>query len=192
MLDKLMESFGGDVISQITEKAGISADQAKEVLPIAQESLQSGLMEQVTGGNMDGILGMFNSAGGNGLMNNPLFSGIKAQFMQGIMTKMGLPESVAGMVAGTGMSSIIGNLAGKFGGAGSVDSNSLMSGLGLGGGGGLMDMATNMAKDKMGDLGGLGDKLTGEGGGLVDKLGDAAKGGLADKLGGIAGGLFGK
>lgn len=192
MLDKLMESFGGDVINQITEKAGISADQAKQVLPIAQESLQSGLMEQVTGGNVDGILGMFNSAGGDGLMSNSLFSGIKAQMMKGVMTKMGLPESVAGMVAGTGMSSIIGNLAGKLGGAGSIDSAGLMSGLGLGGGGGLMDMATNMAKDKMGDLGGLGDKAGDVGGGLMDKLGDAAKDGLGDKLGDIAGGLFGK
>ncbi len=192
MLDKLMESFGGDVISQITEKAGISADQAKEVLPIAQESLQSGLMEQVTGGNVDGILGMFNSAGGDGLMSNSLFSGIKAQFMKGIMTKMGLPESVAGMVAGTGMSSIVGNLAGKLGGAGSIDTDGLMSGLGLGGGGGLMDMAAGLAKDKMGDLGGLGDKLTDAGGGLGDKLADAAKEGLGDKLGDIAGGLFGK
>ena len=192
MLDKLMESFGGDVINQITEKAGISTDQAKEVLPIAQESLQSGLMEQVTGGNMAGILGMFNSGGGDGLMNNPLFSGIKAQFMKGIMTKMGLPESVAGMVAGTGMSSIVGNLASKFGGAGQVDQDSLMSGLGLGGGGGLMDMATNMAKDKMGDLtGGLGDKLGGLGD-VAENLGDAAKGGVADKLGDIAGGIFGK
>ncbi len=172
MLDKLMESFGGDVISQITEKAGISADQAKEVLPIAQDSLQSGLMEQVTGGNMAGILGMFNSGGGDGLMNNPIFSGIKAKMMQGVMTKMGLPESVAGLVAGTGMSSIIGNLTSKLsGGSGQVDENSLMSGLGLGGnGGGIMDMASNLAKDKLGDI-------------AKDKLGG---------LGDIAGGLFGK
>lgn len=193
MLDKLMESFGGDVISQITEKAGISADQAKEVLPIAQDSLQSGLMEQVTGGNMAGILGMFNSGGGDGLASNPIFAGIKAKMMQGVMTKMGLPESVAGMVAGTGMSSIVGNLVGKLGGdGGQVDENSLMSGLGLGGGGGLMDMATNMAKDKLGDVAGLGDKLGDAGGGLGDKLADAAKEGLGGKLGDIAGGLFGK
>jgi hypothetical protein len=59
MLDKIMEMVGGDAISAITEKAGISTDQAKQMLPFAQESLQEGLMSQVTGGNMDGVLDMF-------------------------------------------------------------------------------------------------------------------------------------
>ncbi|MEM8909009.1 MAG: hypothetical protein AAGD05_14275 [Bacteroidota bacterium] len=171
MLDKLFESFGGDVINQITEKAGISADQAKAALPIAQDSLQSGLMEQISGGNIAGLLGMFNSGGGDGLLNNPIFSGIKAKMMEGVMTKLGLPESVAGLVAGTGMSSVIGNLTSQFSGdGGQVDENSLMSGLGLNSGGGLMDMASNLAKDKLGDM-------------AKDKLGG---------LGDIAGGLFGK
>ena len=162
MLDQLMSSFGGDIVNQITEKAGISAEQAQSVLPIAQESLQSGLMEQVTGGNVSGILGMFNSGGGDGLASNPIFAGIKAKMMQGVMTKLGVPESVAGMVAGTGMSSVIGNLTGKLSGDdGQVTEDGLMSGLGLGGGG-----LADMAKDKLGDmakekLGGLGDMASG-------------------------------
>jgi len=172
MLDKLMESFGGDVVNQLTQNAGISMDQAKSVLPIAQESLQSGLMEQVTGGNIGGILGMFNS-GGDALQSNPIFSGIKGMFMQNVMTKMGLPESVAGMVAGTGMTSVVGNLTNALkGDGGEVTQDGMMEKLGLGGSDGLMDMAKNMAQDKLGDaLGGLGD----------------AAGGIGDKLGGMFG-----
>jgi len=154
MLDKLMSSIGGDVVSGLVEKAGITTEQAQNVLPIAQESLQSGLMEQVTGGNVSGLLGMFNSSGGD-LANNSIFSGIKQTFMAGIMSKMGLPESVAGLVAGNGMESIVGKIGGQIAGeGGQVDENSLMSGLGLGGGGGLMDAAKGMAQGKLGDIAG--------------------------------------
>ena len=159
MLDQLMDSLKGEVISNITSKAGISADQAQNILPIASETLQSGLLKEVTGGNMAGILGMFNS--GSGLADNPIFSSLKGMFLKNIMAKAGLPESVAGLVAGSGMESIIGGLAGKLGGSGAVSEDSIMSNLGLGGGGGgIADMAKNMAlgaaKDKLKDLtGGL-------------------------------------
>lgn len=152
MLDKLMDSIGGDVINSITEQAGISTDQAKEVLPIASETLQSGLMKEVTGGNVEGILGMFNS--GSGMASNGLFGSLKGMFLQNIMTKMGLPAPVAGLIAGSGLESIIGGLAGKMGGAGNIDQDGLMSGLGLGGGGGLMDAAKGLAKGKLGDIAG--------------------------------------
>ena len=168
MLDQLINSMGGDVINSITEKAGISTDQAQAVLPIAQETLQKGLMKEVTGGNIDGILGMFNS--GSNLESNGLFGSLKGMFLQNIMTKMGLPESVAGMVAGTGLSSIVGGLAGKFGGAGNITQDSLLSNLGMGDIGGLMDAGKGL--------------LGGDAGGAAD----AAK----DALGGIAGNLFGK
>ena len=151
MLDKLMDSIGGDVISSITEKAGISTDQAKQVLPIATDTLQSGLMKEVTGGNISGILGMFNS--GSGLANNGLFGSLKGMLVQNIMEKMGLPPAVAGLVGGSGLESIIGGLAGKIGGGGEVTQDNLMSNLGLGGDG-LMDAAKDLAKGKLGDIAG--------------------------------------
>ena len=151
MLDKLFSSIGGDVVSNLTEKAGISMDQAKEILPIGQETLQSGLMEQVTGGNIGDIVGMFNSGGGD-LASNGLFGSLKGMFMKNIMSKMGLDESVAGAVAGTGMESMIGNITGLVGGAGNVTEDSVKEGLGMGGG--IADMATNMLKDKVGGAAG--------------------------------------
>ena len=155
MLDQLMGSIGGDLINSITEKAGISADQAKEVLPIATETLQSGLMKEAAGGNLSGILGLFNSAPG-ALAQNSLFGNLKSMFMKNIMTKLGLPEPIAAMVAGSGMESIIGGLAGKLGGAGNITQDSLLSNLGLGGTDGLMDAGKDMLKGKLGDLtGGL-------------------------------------
>jgi len=187
MLDQLMSAVGGNVISELTEKAGINAEQAQSILPVAQESLQSGLMEQVTGGNISGILGMFNG-GASGLAGNSIFDGIKAKFAAGVMTKLGVPESVAGLVAGTGMTSMITGLASKLGDGGAVTEDGLMSKLGLGGG--IADLAKGALGDKLGGLGdmagGLGNAakgLTGDAGG---GLGDVAKG-LGDKLGGIFG-----
>ena len=187
MLDQLMSAVGGNVISELTEKAGINAEQAKSILPVAQESLQSGLMEQVTGGNISGILGMFNG-GTSGLASNPIFSGIKAKMMAGVMTKLGVPESVAGLVAGTGMTSMVSGLASQLGDGGEVTEDGLTSKLGLGGG--IADMAKNALGDKLGGLGdaagGLGDVAKGLTGDATGGLGDVAKG-LGDKLGGMFG-----
>jgi len=176
MLDKIMGQLGGGVAEQIAGKAGVSMDQAKEMLPLAQESLQEGVMSQVTGGNVSGLLGMFQGAtgGGGGLMNNSIFGSIKNMFMQKVMTKMGLPASVAGLAAGTGMSSLIGGLAGKMeadGETNGIDAGSLMNVLGVGGdAGGMMGKAAGM-------LGGL------TGGGEGSAM-DSAK----DMLGGLMGG----
>ena len=181
MLEQLMSAVGGNVISELTEKAGINAEQAQSILPVAQESLQSGLMEQVTGGNISGILGMFNG-GASGLAGNSIFAGIKAKMAAGVMTKLGVPESVAGMVAGTGMTSMISGLTDQLkGDGGEVTQDGLMSKLGLGGG--LGDMAKNALGDK---LGGLGDIAKGATGDAAGGLGDVAKG-LGDKLGGMFG-----
>lgn len=182
MLDKIMDMVGGDAIEAITSKAGVNADQAKQMIPLAGESLQEGLMSQVTGGNLDGVLGMFKSFGGGGLENNSLFGSIKGMFMKKVMTSMGLPESIAGLAAGSGMSSIIGNLAGKIQGHGDtdeIDAGSLMGVLGGGDSGGLLG-------NVMGMLGGSSDDKKEEGG-IVDNIADAAK----DKLKDITGGLFG-
>ena len=176
MLDKIMEQLGGGVAEQIAGKAGVSLDQAKGMLPFAQESLQEGLLSQVTGGNINGILGMFQGASGGdgGLMDNPIFSSIKGMFMKKVMTNMGLPESVAGLAAGTGMSSLISGLAGKMvahGDTDDIDAGSLMGVLGVGGdAGGLLGKAAGM----LGGLTGGGD----------DSPMDAAK----DLLGGLMGG----
>ena len=143
MLDKIMESISGGVAEQIAGKAGVSLDQAKSMMPMAQESLTEGLMSQVTGGNLDGLLGMFKSVtgGDSTLTNNPIFSSIKGMFMKKVMTNMGLPESVAGLAAGTGMSSMISGLAGKMvshGDTDDIDLGSLMGVLGVGGDAGGM------------------------------------------------------
>lgn len=198
MLDKIMEQLGGGVAEQIAGKAGVSLDQAKGMLPFAQESLQEGLMSQITGGNVSGLLSMFQGAtsGGSGLMDNPIFTSIKAMFMKKLMTNMGLPESMAGLAAGTGMSSLISGLAGKMVSAGDtndIDAASLVSVLGAGGdAGGMLGKAAGM----LGGLTGGGndaamDLLGGLMGGDSDNKKDS-KNSPIDAAKDLLGGLFGK
>ncbi len=152
MLDKLFESIGGDVVNDIAAKAGIPVEQAKSILPVAQESIQEGLMKEVTGGNVAGILGMFNS--GSGMSSNPIFGGIKQMFMANMMSKLGLPSGVATMISGFGLENIMGKLGGILGDGGQVSESGLMDKLGIGGG--LGDMAKNVVGDKLKDItGGL-------------------------------------
>lgn len=187
MLDKIMEMVGGQALESITSKAGISMDQAKQMLPLAQDSLQDGLMSQITGGNVDNLIGMFNSAGGDGLMNNPIFSGIKSMFMKKIMTSIGLPESVAGLAAGSGMGSIIGSISGLLKQDGDNDDINVSNIMNVLGGGGAAGVLGSL-------LGGGGE------GGVMDNIADVAGdllgGGDTQKkkggIGGFLGKLFGK
>lgn len=187
MLDKIMELVGSNALNEITSKAGISTDQAKQMLPLAQDSLQEGIMSQITGGNLDGLIGMFNSAGSsNGLMNNSIFNGIKGMFLQKIMKSIGLPESVAGLAAGTGMSSIIGGISGLLKSDGDnddINASNIMNVLGGGNAGGV-----------------IGSLLGAKEGGLMDSISDVAGDLLSGKsdskgsggVGGMLGKLFGK
>jgi len=210
MFDKIMEAVGGDALSQITSQAGVTPEQAKEMMPLAQESLQEGITSNM--GNTEGLLGMFNSAGGSGLMSNGIFGSIKGLFMQKIMTKMGLPSSVAGLAAGAGMGSMIGGISNMLKSDGDndgIDASNIMNVLGGGGAAGMLGSLMGGATEGAGGaLGGLKDAAAGlmggatEGaGGALDGLKDAAAGamggategagGLMDNLKDAAGGLLG-
>jgi len=180
-----MEMVGGQALEAITSKAGISMDQAKQMLPLAQDSLQDGIMSQITGGNVDNLIGMFNSSGGDGLMSNPIFSGIKSMFMAKIMKSIGLPESVAGLAAGSGLGSLVGGISGLLKQDGDNDDINVSNVMNVLGGGGAAGV--------------LGSILGGSEGGVMDNIADVAGdllgGGEKEKksgLGGMIGKLFGK
>lgn len=186
MFDKIMEAVGGDALSQITSQAGVTPEQAKEMMPLAQESLQEGITSQLTSGNTDGLLGMFNSAGGGGLMSNGIFGTIKGLFMQKIMTKMGLPSSVAGLAAGAGMGSMIGGISNMLKADGDNDdisSTNIMNVLGGGGAAGMLGGLMGGA----GALGGIKDAAAGLMGGATDGAGGALDG-VKDVAAGLMGG----
>ncbi|MEM9886123.1 MAG: hypothetical protein AAF849_09540 [Bacteroidota bacterium] len=146
MLDQLFNSIGGSVIGSLTEKTGLNLDQAKSVLPIAQDTMKTGLMDEAKAGNIGGILSMFNSKG-DSLQSNDLFGKLKGMLMQNILSKLGLPESMSAIVAGTGMTSIVENASQFLSGDEEVKKSDLMSKFDMG------SIAGDMLKDKLGGIG---------------------------------------
>lgn len=183
MLDSILDAVKGQVVSTIAEKTGLGASQAEQTIPLAGESITEGLMGAVTGGNMDGILGMLQgavggNAGGNaGLMSNPLVKGIAGNFIGKMTNSLGLDEGIAGTISSLAIPMImskIGGAAQAHGDTDGIDAESVMGALGLDAGDLLSSLAGGGAA---GDLLGkaadmLGDTKTNSGGGgLLGKLG---------------------
>ena len=188
MLDSIMDAVKGQVASAITEKTGLSLGQAEQALPIAKESITEGIMGAVSGGNVDGILGMLTSAvggggeAGGGLVQNLVYKGIAGNFISNITSKLGVSEGIAGTLSGVALPMIMNKIGGATQAAGDtdgIDAGSMMSALGI---------------DSGGLLGGIAGLAGGAEGGAADMLGKAAdmlgKGTDAAKEGG--GGLLGK
>ena len=168
-----MSSVKGQVLSQITEKTGITAGQAEQTIPLAQESLTDGLTSAVSGGNVDGILGMLKSAtgggeGGGDLMSNMVYKGIAGNFIGKLTSSLGLGEGIAGTISSVALPMIMSKIGGATQSAGDsdgMDASSLMSVLGMDAG------------SLLGNAGKLlgGNDSNGGGGGLAGGLGGLLK-----------------
>jgi len=202
-----MDMAKGQLLSTITEKTGLDMGQAEQALPLAQESITEGITGAISGGNVDGILGMLTSAvgggGGGGLVENMVYKGIAGNFISKITSTLGVGEGMAGTLSGVALPMIMEKIGGATQAAGDtdgIDQDSVMSALGLDAGSLLSGLAGGGAAGDLlgkaaGMLGGAADagKDAGEGllGKAADMLGDAtdagkdAGGGLLGKLGGM-------
>lgn len=179
MLDSILDSVKGQVVSTLAEKAGIDAGQAEQAVPMAQESITEGLMGAVTGGNMEGILGMLQGAtggDGGGLLNNMVFKGIAGNFIGKLTGQLGLSEGVAGTVSSMALPMIMSKLGGAaqaHGDTDGIDESSVLGALGLDSGSLLGGLAgSGAAGDLLGKASSmLGGKDEEDGGGIAGKIG---------------------
>jgi hypothetical protein len=183
-----MDAVKGQVVSAIAEKTGLAAGQAEQALPIAQESITEGIMGAVSGGNVDGILGMLTSAvsgggdAGGGLVQNMVYKGIAGNFISNITSKLGVSEGIAGTLSSVALPMIMNKIGGATQAAGDtdgIDSDSMMSALGLDAGSLLGGLAG----------GGAAGDMLGKAADMLGKGTDAAKEG-GDGLLGKIGGMF--
>ena len=184
MLDSIMDAVKGQVVSAIAEKTGLPIGQAEQTLPLAQESVTDGIMGAISGGNVDGILGMLSGAvggGGGGLMDNPIFKGIAGNFIGKMTSSLGIDSGMAGTISSLALPMIMSKIGGATQAAGDtdgIDAGSMMSALGLDGGSLLSSLAGG------GEAGDLLGKAASMLGGATD-AGKSAGGGLLGKLGGM-------
>jgi len=184
-----MDAVKGQVVSAVAEKTGLGAEQAEQALPLAKESITEGIMGAVSGGNVDGILGMLTSAvggtddtGGGGLLQNMVYKGIAGNFMSKVTSSLGVSDGIAGTLSSVALPMIMSKIGGATQAAGDtdgIDAGSMMSALGLDSGSLLGGLAGGgAAGDMLGqaaNLLGKGDGDSGDGGGLLGKVGGMFK-----------------
>ena len=162
MLDSIIDSVKSQAITAMTGQTPISADQAQQALPLAQESISEGLLGAATSGNIGGISSLLKLAGGgaglNSLTANPLFSSILGGFTGKLTAKLGLGSGVANSVAGAALPLIMSKLGGaatKEGGD-SLDLASITKLVGGGAAGAAGGALGGIADQAKGLLGGFG------------------------------------
>ncbi|MEM9258158.1 MAG: hypothetical protein AAGA62_00850 [Bacteroidota bacterium] len=184
MLDSILDAVKGQVTSAITDKTGLDLGQAEKAIPLAGDSITDGITGALSGGNVDGILGMLKSAtgdtSGGGLLENVVYKGIAGNFINKATSSLGLSEGVAGTISSLALPMIMEKIGGATKAAGDtdgIDAGSMMSALGLDAGSLLGNLAGDGAA---GDLLGAASKLLGDQGGS-----NQGGGGLLGKLGGL-------
>ncbi|MEL7160014.1 MAG: DUF937 domain-containing protein [Bacteroidota bacterium] len=177
MLDSILDAVKGQVTSAITEKTGLDLGQAEKAIPLAGASVTEGITSAISGGNVDGILGMLKSAtggGGGGLLENVVYKGIAGNFIGKATSSLGLSEGVAGTISSLALPMIMEKIGGATKAAGDtdgIDAGSMMSALGLDSGSLLSGLAGGAAANLLGGD----DKQDGDGGGLLGKIGGMFK-----------------
>ncbi len=169
MLESIIDAVKSEVISSVTEKTGLGAQEAEKTVPLAKDSLTEGITSAMSNGNLGGILDMIKGAdggaSGGSLSQNGVFQGIAAKFIHKLTGQLGLSEGVSQKVAGIVLPMILGKLAGRTKSAGETDDIDK---------GSLLDVLGLDAGDVLGGLLG-GNKQQGGSGGLGGALGNLLK-----------------
>ncbi|MEO0403782.1 MAG: hypothetical protein AAF193_02825 [Bacteroidota bacterium] len=149
MLDQLLSAAKGQ-IGDVLSDQGIGTDKIDDIAGISQDAVKEGVMEQVSAGNLDGIMSLF-SGKEEANSGNPIVSSMISSFAGMATEKLGLDGGKAGGIASAVIPMIVGLIQSKMSGEGSGDTSDLLSSLGLDSGG-LMDKAKDLLGGGLGNL----------------------------------------
>ena len=155
MLDQLIELGKQQLSNTLSEKAGLNPAQIDDSFGVAQTSMLDTLKNEALGGNISGLLSLFNGESATDL-SNPIVKNFADTFVTGIMEKLGLPEATANTISDTVVPFLIQKFSGKETGN-AADAGDLLQMVGL---------------DKDSGIGGILQNVLGDsGGGLLKGLG---------------------
>lgn len=156
MLDQLI-NMAKSQIGGVLSDNGVSADKIDDVASISKDAVKEGVMEQVSSGNLDGIMNLFNGKD-EASTGNPIVSSMISAFTSKTTSSLGLDSGKAGGIASMVIPMIVNLIQSKMSGSEGGSSTDLLSSLGMDQGN-MMDKAKDMLGDKAKDLlggGGLG------------------------------------
>ncbi|MCH2198621.1 MAG: hypothetical protein MK081_07540 [Flavobacteriales bacterium] len=141
MIDDLLNSLKGQVGDSISDE-GLGMDKLDDVLKLSGDSVKNGVMSEVTGGNLDGVISLFKGDSDTS-SSNPIISGIVSNLTEKLTSSLGLGDGIAGSIADKVVPMIISAAVSKFSGS---DNGASAEGIAsfFGGGDGLLDQAKGM------------------------------------------------
>jgi hypothetical protein len=150
MLDKLIEFGKEQLISQLTQKAGLKTTEVDKTLDVTKDSLTNTLISQVTSGNAGQIMSLFNGASPAN-NSNPIVSSMITNLAGDLAAKIGINSQMAQTAANI----VVPFIMEKFAGADSGKANNegdLLEKLGISGNDAVASVAKSFLGDKGGDL----------------------------------------
>lgn len=143
MLNTIVKNIAPEVLSAMTGKFGLNQEMGNKAVDTTKESLQEGVSSEISKGNLDGLLSMFNG-GGTGEGNNT-FQNLSSKLSGDYIQKLGLSPDTASQISHYVLPLVLNKISAMLGGK--VDRESLTNALSTGG---LLSKAGDL-------LGGLGN-----------------------------------
>ena len=143
MLNSIVKNIAPEVLSAVTGKFGLNQEMGDRAVDTTKESLQEGVSNEISKGNLDGLLSMFNS-GGTG-ENNSTFQALSSKLSGDYIQRLGLSPDIASQISDHVLPLVLNKISSMLGGK--VDKESLTNALSTGG---LISKAGDL-------LGGLGN-----------------------------------
>ena len=97
MLDSILKEGGSELLSQLSGKFNIDSAQGSKVLGVATDSLKGDLLQEVTSGNISGILSLFN--GQSTSASTALTGKLTSSLAGNLLEKVGIKNEIALKVA---------------------------------------------------------------------------------------------
>jgi|SRR5690606_21312763 len=141
MLNSIVKNIAPEVLSAVTEKFGLNQEMGNKAVDTTKDSLQDGVSNEISKGNLDGLLSMFNK----GSATNPTFQSLASKLSGDYTQKLGLTPDLASQISNYVLPLVLTKISSMLGGK--VDKDSLSKALASGG---LLGKAGDL-------LGGLGN-----------------------------------
>ncbi len=156
-IQQLVRQYAGDTV---INNPAIPNEKNDEVISVASDSIVSGLKSAAANGNTESIMSLFNG-GSEAAATSPVTQKIQGNFVENLVSKLGLQQGVASGIAGSLIPMVLKSLVHKTNDAGDSSFNlssivsSLVPGAGLG------NIVNNMTAGKADDEGGMLGKIKG-------------------------------
>lgn len=129
MLNTIVKNIAPDVLNALTGKFGFNEEMGNKAVDTTKESLQEGVSTEISKGNLDGLLAMFNSGAADG--GNSTFQSLSSKLSGDYIQKLGITPDLASQISQYVLPLVLGKISGML--DGKVDKENLSSVLSKGG-----------------------------------------------------------